>query len=1126
MNKHVELRLFFLITLFLSVFVLETNAQEAPVTINMKNASLKEVFNVIEKQTSYRFSYRDVVVPTKEDITISETNGTVSSILDKILPERNLGYSIVSTKSIVIFDKQKTPRANQKTPKKITGTVTDSSGEPIIGASVSIPGTTTASMTDIDGKFEISVPADIGTLQLSYIGMEPQVITLRDKTNFNLIMKDADILMDEVVVTALGIKRAEKALSYNVQQITSDELTTVKDVNFLNSLNGKVAGLNISSSSSGIGGASKVIMRGARSIEKSSNALYVIDGVPVNNASRDGGKVTDNPFDSGGSSDMIADINPEDIESVSVLSGAAAAALYGSSAANGAILITTKRGSVDKTTVTVSQNTEFSRPFVTPDFQNRYGTSVESGQTNRSWGPLLNDYNFTGYNPIKDYLGTGVTTTESVSVSTGNKKNQTYLSASAVNNKGMVPNNKYNRYNFTFRNTTSFLNDKMTLDVGASYIKQNDMNMIAQGTYSNPLVSAYLYPRSNDWNSVRIFETYNDQRKIYTQNWDMDPGGYLLQNPYWINYRNLRENNKERYMLNANLSYKVLDWLNISGRVNVDNSEEKGTKKYYASTVQQLTELSKNGWYGESTQSNRQVYADIMANISKTFGESWTLNATLGASIQDIKSDGRNINGPIRDGSIAGETALPSNIFNLYQISNIKTKKSLGGWAEQMQSVFASAEVGYKGTYYLTSTVRTDWPSQLAGPESVQSSFTYPSVGFSVVLSEALKLPKQISYLKVRGSYANVGLAFPRFLANPTKKWLVSSNEWSEATHMPVKNLKPEYTHSYEFGLTAKFLKHFNIDFTWYNTNTIDQLFNPGISPGSGYESMYVQRGDVRNRGIELSLGYDNKWNDFAWGTSFTFSANRNKIMTLAGEVEDLATGEKTSYSHLDIGGLGDVHFLLKEGGSLGDIYSSLDLVRDSDGKIFVDQNGNVALDKSNKGVDKWLKLGSVFPKANLSWRNDFSWKGFNLGFLVTARLGGVVYSRTQVALDYHGVSEASALARDKGGYMINGGDMVNAYNWYDVVASGDGVPQYYTYDATNIRLQEASIGYTIPRRLLGNVCDITISLVGRNMLMIYKKAPFDPESVASVVDNYYQGVDFFMMPSVRNLGFSTRIKF
>ena len=1107
------------------LFILQTAVfaqSNIRITIKKAEITLQNALIEVERQSKLSVAYNQSQLSDKRQLSLNIVNQPLETALKTILKGTGFFYKLTDKYIMIVPEKKET---NSQETKTVKGKIVDEKGEPLIGVNVKVKGTTTGAITDFDGNFQIQAKKG-AILEVSYIGYSSQEIKVTDSKPLSIMMMEDTKVLNEVVVTALGIKRVEKALSYNVQQVSSDELTTVKDVNFLNSLNGKVAGLNINSSSSGIGGASKVVMRGSRSIEKSSNALYVIDGVPVNNASRDKGNVTENPFDSGGSSDMIADINPEDIESISVLSGAAAAALYGSSAANGAILITTKKGSVDKTTITVSQNTEFSRPFVTPDFQNKYGTSLEGGQTNRSWGPLLNSYNYTGYNPIDDYLKTGVTTTESISVSTGNTKNQTYLSASMVNNKGMVPNNKYNRYNFSFRNTTSLFNDKMTLDIGASYIKQDDRNMIAQGTYSNPLVSAYLYPRSNDWNSVKMFETYDDQRKIYTQNWDMDPGGYLLQNPYWVNYRNLRDNQKQRYMFNAGLSYDVFDWLSISGRVNVDNSEEKGTKKYYASTVRQLTELSDNGWYGESSQSNRQIYADAMLNINKTFNEDWSLNATLGASLQDVRADGRSISGPIRDGSIAGETALPSNVFNLYQISNAKTKKSLTGWREQMQSVFASAEVGYKGTYYLTATMRTDWPSQLAGPESVQSSFTYPSVGFSVVLSEALKLPEQISYLKVRGSYANVGLAFPRFLANPTKRWLTSSNEWSEATHMPVSNLKPEYTHSYELGLTAKFLNHFNVDFTWYNTNTIDQLFNPGISPGSGYESMYVQRGDVRNRGIELSLGYDNKWNDFGWGTSFTFSTNQNKIMKLAGEVEDLTTGEKTSYSHLDIGGLGDVHFLLKEGGSLGDIYSSLDLVRDSDGKIFVDNNGNVALDKSNKGVDQWHKLGSVFSKANMSWRNDFSWKGINMGFLVTARLGGVVYSRTQVALDYHGVSEASAIARDKGGYMVNGGDMVNAYNWYDVVASGDGVPQYYTYDATNIRLQEASIGYTIPRKWLKNVCDITVSLVGRNLLMIYKKAPFDPESVASAIDNYYQGIDFFMMPSARNIGFSTRIKF
>ena len=938
-------------------------------------------------------------------------------------------------------------------------------------------------------------------------------------------MEDDAILMEGTVVTALGIKRSEKALSYNVQQVNADALMANKDANFVNSLNGKVAGLVINASSSGVGGASKVIMRGQKSISQSSNALYVIDGVPMYTTARDGST----EFGSQGSSDPIADINPEDIESISVLTGAAAAALYGSDAANGAIVVTTKKGKEGKVSVNASAGVEIMNPFVLPRFQNRYGTgdlSSSVGSTVRSWGNLMNDANNPGYNPAKDYFQTGVTNTESVSVSMGNAKNQTYLSGSAIDSKGVVPNNGYHRYNFTFRNTTSFLEDKMHLDVGATYILQKDRNMINQGTYNNPLVGAYIFPRGNDWGAVKMYERYDMTRRLSTQYWPIGDAGMTMQNPYWINYRNLRENKKDRFMLNASLSYDILDWLSVSGRVRMDQSITNYTEKYYASTFTQLTELSNNGLYGISTMKDRQIYADALVNINKRFGDDWTLQANIGASISDMSYDALKNRGPIADGQITDEKPGLANVFNVQNLSNsAKTSRMQEGWREQTQSIFGSAEVGYKGAYYLTVTARNDWPSQLAGPHSNRKSFFYPSVGGSVVLSQIIpNMPKNLEYVKLRASYASVGTAFERYIANPQYKWNSSGLSWNTQTQYPMYDLKPELTNSFEVGLSMRFLKWFNLDATYYHTNTLNQTFSPQISTGSGSSEIFIQSGNVLNQGCEFTLGFEKEWNIFNWASNFTFSTNQNKIISLAENVLNAATGEYFSVDLLDMNGLGRAHFLLKEGGTLGDLYSLVDYNYDSNGMIIINEDGTTTTNVITDAKD-YVKLGSVLPKANLSWRNDFRVQNFNFGFLVTARIGGIVYSSTQAVLDYYGVSEASAEARDAGGVFINGGDCVDANKWFSSVGGSNPLPQEYTYSATNVRLQEASIGYTFPRKMLGNVCDLNISLVGRNLLMIYNKAPFDPEAVATT-GNYYQGIDHFMMPALRNFGFNVRITF
>ena len=1111
------------LTLVCCLFAGTASAQSVPVTLRVSDAPLEQVLSAIEKQTTYLFVYdKNVDVACRVSIDVKDT--PLNNVLNTLFQSSDIAYAVENT-SIVLS--QKAPAAQPGQPVTVTGKVVDASGMPVIGAAVIIKGTTIGTSTGVDGDFSLQVPppsAD-AVLEINYLGYEPIAQAVGSRTNITFTLRESAVDVDAVVVTALGIKRSEKALSYNVQQVNSEDIVANKDVNFINSLSGKVAGVTINSSSGGVGSASKVVMRGQKSISQSSNALYVIDGVPMFTTARDGGT----EFASQGTTDPIADINPEDIESMSVLNGAAAAALYGSDAANGAIVVTTKRGKAGYTSVTVSSSTEVMSPFILPDFQNRYGTgdlnSTESSFV-RSWGNRLNSSNYMGYNPRDDYFQTGVTGTESVSLSTGTEKNQTYFSAAAVNSRGIVPNNGYDRYNFTFRNTTSFLNDKLKLDVGASYVMQKDRNMTNQGTYNNPLVGAYVYPRGNDWADIEMYERYDPARRLYTQYWPVGDAGMTMQNPYWINYRNLRENNKDRYMLNAALSYDVLDWLNVSGRLRIDNSNNDYTEKFYASTFTQLTEGSKNGLYGITKTKDKQVYGDVLVNINKTFGEDWSLQANAGASISDMRYDAMKVRGPIPDGEITDEKPLLANVFSVQNLSNTsKTKRLQEGWREQTQSIFASVEIGFKNTYFLTLTGRNDWPSQLAGEHSVKSSFFYPSVGASVVLSQLIpEMPKNLSYVKLRASYASVGVAFERYLANPRYSWNESGLNWSTQTRFPIYNLKPERTKSFEVGLTMRFLRHFNLDFTYYNTKTQDQTFEPNISTGSGSSKLTIQSGNVRNRGFEVALGYSNTWGKFSWDSNYTLSANKNKILSLADDVVNPETGEHFSVDQLDMGGLADARFILREGGTLGDFYSRIDLKRDSNGAVYINEKGEIA-SESITDVNSYIKLGSVLPDANMAWRNDFRWRNFNFGFMVSARLGGVVFSRTQAMLDYYGVSEVSAAARDAGGVMINGGDLVDANKWYTAIGSGNSVPQYYTYSATNVRLQEASIGYTIPKKKLGDICEITLSLVGRNLWMIYNKAPYDPETVATV-NSYYQGIDYFMSPSTRNIGFNLRLKF
>ncbi len=1074
---------------------------EGFISITMRDLPLNEVMDEITGQSGYLFINRGV--DTGRTVSINVSDATIKEVCEALFTPVGISYDIQMSNIIIT-------NAREPEPVNISGTVLGEDGFPVPGAAVIESGTSNGTTADLDGKFSLTVSDASASVTFSSLGYDSVTLPVGTRTIFNVTLREEAVALEGTVVTALGIRRDEKALSYNVQEVSSDMLTEVKNANFINALAGKVAGVTVNTSSSGVGGASKVVLRGNKSISQSSNALYVIDGIPMYNFGGGGGT----EFDSKGATESIADLNPEDISSISVLTGAAAAALYGSEAANGAIMITTKAGEAGKLKVSFSSNTEFLSPFVLPEFQSVYGTGLNGSSSSGgifSWGAYIPESARYNYTP-NDYFETGHTYTNSFSVSGGTDKNQTYFSAAAVNSDGIIPNNRYDRYNFTFRNTTYFLKDRLKLDASASYIIQKDQNMTNQGVYSNPLVPAYLFPRGNNFDIYRNFERYNEATKLMEQFWGDDLVGDLrMQNPYWINYRNLRNNDKKRYMLTLSAQYDILDWLNVSGRVRIDNSSNLYTQKLYASSESTITEGGKNGHYTEARGFDSQTYADIMLNINKEFGRDWSLVANVGASINNIKTDTFTYGGPIQDNGLA-------NVFNVMDLDDVAKRATKDGWNDETQSVFGSVEVGWKKMLYITVTGRNDWASQLAG--SSQPSFFYPSAGLSWVPT-ALWDMGILDYMKIRGSVASVGMPFPRFLTIPTYEYDATNKIWKDKTHYPIGDLKPERTLTYEVGVEASLWQDLNINLSWYLADTYNQTFDPSLPPSSTYTTIYLQTGNVRNTGVEASVGYGHTWNGFTWDSNFTFTWNRNEIRELAADAVNPLTGEPLNLDKLDIKGLGRAKYVLKKGGTLGDLYTTSAIKRNDKGYIELDDSGQISI--VDDGVDRYL--GSVFPDYNLAWRNDFSWKGIRLGILFSGRIGGICYSATQANLDLYGASKATADARLAGGVLVNGREMVDAQKWYQAIGAQSGLPQYYIYDATNFRLQELSVGYTLPARWFRNVCRLTISAVGHNLWMIWCKAPFDPEAVASTGNNY-QGIDYFMMPSLRSMGFNIKLDF
>ena len=975
--------------------------------------------------------------------------------------------------------------------KTVGGTVLDENGEPVIGATVTVKGTNLVTVTDIDGRFELKVPNG-SILSVRYLGYTTAEVPATGE-NLTISLKPDERQLAEVVVTALGIRRSEKALSYNVQQVNSEQLTTVKSANFMNSLAGKVAGVNINASSAGVGGATRVVMRGPKSINQSNQALYVVDGVPINN--RNNGE-TGSIYSTQPGSEGIADINSEDIESISVLSGPAAAALYGSAAAQGVIMITTKKGSKGRVQVTISNSSQFLSPFKMPEFQNSYAN--RPGEV-RSWGEKGGSP-YGGFEP-EDFFNTGTNIQNNVALTVGNDRNQTYLSVGTTNARGIIPDNKYNRYNFTVRNTTKFLDDKLTLDFSLSYVNQNDRNLMAQGQYFNPLVPLYLFPRGESFDAIRTFEVWDASRGIYVQNWNFGDA-LQMQNPYWVAKRMNRINHKHRYMTNASLKYQITPWLDVTGRLRFDRTNTKFEDQRYASTIN-LFAHSPYGFYKYENVADQALYGDLMANINKTLGD-FSIGANIGGSFQRTQYEDEGYQGGLK---------APSNLFTPnaidYAAATNDNRPIYGFNKHYINSLFANAELGWKSMLFLTLTGRNDWDSALAGTK--HESFFYPSVGMSAIISQMVQLPEFISYMKVRGSWASVGSAISpniasrwRYVYNP------ASQSYSTVTYKFPETFYPERTNSWEAGLTARFFDNaLTLDVTFYQSNTRKQTFLRPITVGEGYSNEYVQTGNVRNRGLELSLGYNKTWGDFTWNSSLTYSMNRNKIIDLLEDPNEV----------ISQAGLNGANVILKKGGTMGDVYTYTDFARDNEGNIALDASGNVM----RQTLSNPKYCGSVLPKGNIGFSNDFTWKGLNLGFLVTARLGGIVLSQTQALLDYYGVSQATADAREAGGIAVNTG-MVSAESYYSVVGGDNPIWSEYIYSGTNVRLQEAHISYNLPRKWLGGM-DLTVGLTANNLFMIYCKAPFDPETTGST-GTFYQGFDYFMQPSLRTLGFNIKLKF
>lgn len=1093
---------------------------------------------------------------------VNDLGENVEALLEKILKNTGLSYKKVNANTFVILsakDVEKTTTSTQDLSfssmitieptagtfnapdNTITGKVTDESGNPVGNVSVTVKGKTTGTSTNAQGMFSISAnKGDV--LVFTSIGYDPQEIVVGESDNVHVALVESTKQLKEVVVTALGISRQKKSLTYAVQTVDNSALNNVKDANLVNNLTGRVAGVNITRSSSGIGGSVRVVIRGNKSTRE-NQPLYVIDGVPMNNAN------PAQPGDEWGQAlgfvgidggDGISNLNPEDIQDITVLKGASAAALYGSQAANGVIMITTKKGRSGTTKVNFSSDLTFDKPLYEQPLQFKYGqtTSPSAGDagSNDSWGGIVN-----APNHVSPFFQTGVTSFSSVSLTGGTDKSQTYFSYSYTDNKGTIPTSTLNKHNINFHQTTDFFNGLLKADLNALYIHENSYNRPVSGLYDNPITGLYEFPRGLNFNNFKNnYEVYSSTRNTNVQNWwnanydssQVYPGKFtgteVEQNPYWLLNRNTSNNIVDRLYTNFTLKLKINDWLNLQARGNIDKSVNDININSYATTSIVLT--ANNGGYTFLRTINTQVYGDLILNANRKLSNDLRLQATFGSSINDGRLQQNNFGT-----KNSGDGLRFANVFTLSNILPAAITVSSVNKHKQVQAVFATTQLSWKDYLYLDLTGRNDWSSTFAYTPVEKKGYFYYSAGLTGVLSDMFKMPEAISFSKVRVSYAKVGNDIPIYSSNPSAYYIDNQNGSVANTKGPKPGtyLKPEDNRSFEAGTEWRFLSdRIGFDFTYYINNNFRQYIEiPVTGGGTGnLSTWYLNSGNIKNNGVELSLfATPVKNKGFNWNTTINFATNKNRVVKIA----DAGLGVTQDYFTLT--GIGNLLYAsyIKEGGSWGDIYGHF-FKRDAKGAIVVDNTGapERGTDPNATVGDQSLKkLGNPNPKFTLGWSNNFTVKNFTVDFLFDGRFGGKVMSMSAAVLDALGDSKATGDARDAGGVKINAvhedGSKVASIDpkiFYTSVGGRSGIGEYYMYDATNIRLRELSIGYNVPVTAKW-VKNLRVSLIGRNLFFVTKKAPFDPETSMATY-NSLQGIETFGPPTTRSMGISVKVGF
>jgi len=1001
----------------------------------------------------------------------------------------------------------------------VTGKVTDSDNLSLPAVSIKVSGSTQGTSTDANGNFTISVPSN-ASLVFTYIGFASQTISVNGRTTLNVRLESDSKMLEGVIVTALGITKDQKVLSYATQQVKTETFEKARELNVGKSLIGRVAGLDVAGTSSGLGGSTRVVLRGDRSITGNNGALIVVDGVPMDNSNYSPG--TGNGGRDGG--DGLSSVNPDNIESMTVLRGAAATALYGSRAANGALLINTRKGSASQGTgVSFNSSSQLESAMMLYDFQNEYGQGA-GGIYNRaqegSWGPKMtgqsvalwgNDpadagkvYNMTPQpNNYKDFYSVGNQLSNTLSFSGGNEKAQTYLAYTRVDATGIVDNNKMTRDILNLR-LSGKVSPKLSYDGKATYLKQDIGNRQYTGeAYQNNQRHILRIPRNISLEQAQRYDYTDPSTGKLRQNY-WNPGSNGGENPYWTKNRIISDDNRDRVTAFGSLTYQVTPQLSLMGRAGIDKTIDSFEGKWFNDTYT----IADFGNYQTQFRDVVETNFDFIGIFKENILADLTVDATFGASIQQVD---RTLQATNAGGLNRDNLFIPSNARNPTDTRNfVQTAK---------QGIFGTADFTYKNAITVSGSVRNDWSSTLPRDNW---SYLFGSAGFSAILSNIFTLPQAVSFAKLRGSYATTGNDASPYLTSQLYNFAAGGTNGfiSRDGTKPFPTLKPELTTALEFGLEAKFFNdRLGFDLGFYTSDSKNQLFRVSLPPASGWSSEFVNAGLVNNKGVELTLNATPiVKGDFRWNVDLNFSRNINKLVELTPTLKTLALTQDFMIFQRAV-----------EGEPLGQMYSR-GYQRSASGQVIVGANG-LPLITAGTTVD----VGNSRADWNGGFNNTFNYKSFSFSALVTARVGGSVSSFTN-AIIYADGNVAQTL-EGRSSYVFPGVNAAGAVNTVATTAEqfykfvgGRNTPvgEVWSYSATNVRLREATLSYRLPKNLFKKAPfqAASVSLTGRNLFFIVNKAPgFDPESTAGAT-NTSVGQEGFSLPSTRQIGLNLNLSF